>query len=244
MQPLLVAWAVADYERGKAGRSDLADPDFVLGHSSGENSALVLSGALSFESGVRFAYERGLLQDAACDAGSHGLLAVSGLTATAAEAVAAAQGLVVANYNAADQFVLAGDDAAAPAAVARIEAEGSVVIRLRLAGAFHSEAFRQADEASEALIAALPIADGFTPLIGNRAGQLIRDAAALREELSMQYTRPVAWTDALATAVRQGVRTFVVTGPGNPMAGLIRRFGRTTGERLRIVRLNAPAAAA
>lgn len=243
LQPLLVAWAVADSERGAAERPDLPAPDFVLGHSSGENSALVLSGALPFEAGVRFAYERGLLQDAACDAGSHGLLAVSGLTAATAEAIAAAQGLVVANYNATDQFVLAGDDATAPAAVAQIEAEGGVAIRLRLAGAFHSEAFRRADEESEALIAALPITEGFTPLIGNRAGQVIRDAAGVREELSMQYTRPVAWTDALATAVRQGVRTFVVTGPGNPMAGLIRRFGRTTGERLQIVRLNAPATA-
>jgi malonyl CoA-acyl carrier protein transacylase len=159
------------------------------------------------------------------------------------ESVTSGQGLVVANYNAADQFVLAGDDAAVDATVAQVEAQGGRGLRLRLAGAFHSEAFRWADEESEALIAALPIAERFTPLIGNRAGQLIGDAAAVRDELSMQFTRPVAWSEALTTAYAEGVRTFIVTGPGNPMAGLIRRFGKTTEERLQTVRLNAPVAA-
>ena len=240
LQPLLVAWAVADYERGRVERRDLPAPDFVLGHSSGQNSAMVLSGVVSFAAGVEFAHARGLLQDAACDAGAHGLLAVSGLGQAAAEAVAAAHGLVVANRNAEDQFVLGGPDAQAAAAAAAIDAQGVRGVRLRLAGAFHSEAFRVADERSEPLIAALPMASRFTPLIGNRAGQVVRDAAALRAELSMQFTRPVCWTDALATTYREGVRTFVVTGPGNAMAGLIRRFGRTAAEPLRTIRLNAP----
>ena len=240
LQPLLVAWAVADYERGRAERPGLPLSDFVLGHSSGQNSAMVLSGAVSFEAGVRFAYERGLLQDAACDAGAHGLLAVSGLARAAVEAIGSAHGLVVANRNAEDQFVLAGPDANADAAVAAIEADGRRGVRLRLAGAFHSDAFREADTRSAPLIEALPIEPDFTPLIGNRAGQLIRDPAALRDELSMQFTRPVCWTDALETAYREGARTFVVTGPGNAMAGLIRRFGRVAREPLQTIRLNAP----
>jgi [acyl-carrier-protein] S-malonyltransferase len=240
LQPLLVAWAVADYERGRAQLPGLPVPDFVLGHSSGQNSAMVLSGAVSFEAGVGFAHARGLLQDAACHAGAHGLLAVSGLGRAAVESVAVAHRLVVANRNAEDQFVLAGPDANADAAMAAIDAQGGRGVRLRLAGAFHSDAFREVDAQSQPLIDALPIAPGFTPLIGNRAGQLIRDPAALREELSMQFTRPVCWTDALAASYREGVRTYVVTGPGNAMAGLIRRFGRVAAEPLRTIRLNAP----
>ena len=240
LQPLLVAWAVADYARVAEQGGRVPAPDFVLGHSSGQNSALVLSGALPFETAVRFAHQRGLLQDAACDTDGHGLLAVSGLDEAALDALAAAGGLVVANRNASDQFVLAGRDAQLAQAASDVEARGGRGVRLRLAGAFHSDHFRRADERSQPLIDALPLADRFTPLIGNQAGQRIGDAAALRAELSMQYTRPVAWTAALATAYREGVRTFVVTGPGNAMAGLVRRFGRTVDEPLRTIRLNAP----
>ncbi|PZC44170.1 MAG: [acyl-carrier-protein] S-malonyltransferase [Chloroflexi bacterium] len=231
---------MADYERAQHSRADLPTPDFVLGHSSGQNSAMVLSGALPFDHAVRFAHQRGLLQDQACDAGSHGLLAVSGLGGAAVDRLAAAQRLVVANRNASDQFVLAGQLAAIASTTTVIEAAGGIAVRLRLAGAFHSEHFRRADEHTQPLIDALPIAGAFTPLIGNRSGQPIRDAQALRAELSMQYTRPVAWTNALQTTYDAGVRTFLVTGPGNAMAGLVRRFGRTVDETLRTIRLNAP----
>ena len=124
LQPLLVAWAVADYARATEQGGRVPAPDFVLGHSSGQNSALVLSGALPFETAVRFAHQRGLLQDAACDADAHGLLAVSGLDEAAVDALAAARGLVVANRNASDQFVLAGRDAQLAQAASDVEARG------------------------------------------------------------------------------------------------------------------------
>ena len=241
LQPLLVVWAMADVERARCASPGLVTPDYLLGHSSGVNSTLVLSGALPFQAGLRFAYERGLLQDAACDAEDGGLLAVSGIDRAAVEALASEAGVVLANINAVEQFVLAGSPGDLDRAAPRVEGAGGRVVRLRLAGAFHSEQFRTADEASDPLIAALPLAETFTPLIGNASGQLIRDPEALREELSMQFVRPVEWTAALTTAYEQGVRTFLVTGPGNAMAGLIRRFGRTTSERIRIKRLNAPA---
>ena len=136
--------------------------------------------------------------------------------------------------------MLAGELAAIASTTTVIEAAGGIAVRLRLAGAFHSDHFRRADERTQPLIDALPIARAFTPLIGNRAGQPIRDAEALRAELSMQYTRPVAWTNALQATYDAGVRTFLVTGPGNAMAGLVRRFGRTVDETLRTIRLNAP----
>ena len=243
LQPLLIAWALADVERARSERPDLPTPDYCLGHSSGQNSALVLSGALPFDAALRFAHQRGLLQDDACVGGGRGLLAVSGISRPAVEALADGSGVVLANINATQQFVLGGAYTDLDRAAPRVEAAGGRAVRLRLAGAFHSEQFRAADEASEPLIAALPLAQAFTPLIGNARGQLIHDADAIRAELSMQFVRPVEWTAALSTAYAQGVRTFLVTGPGNAMAGLLRRFARTAPERLRIVRLNAPAEA-
>jgi len=162
------------------------------------------------------------------------------IEAAVAHEMAAATGLQIANYNASDQFVLGGDREAVAAGVAWGEARDVATVVLRVNGAFHTALFRPADRLSESLIAVLPVADRFTAMIGNAHGQHIATAADLRAELSMQYTRPIRWADALQTAYDAGVRTFVVTGPGNAMAGLVRRFGKTQPERLRFVRLNAP----
>ncbi len=238
LQPYLVAWAVADYERGRAERDDLPAIDYVLGHSSGENSAMVLSGAVTFEDGVRFAHERGRHLDAACASAETGLLALAGAEREAAEAIARDAGLELANQNGRDQFVFGGRRADVERAAALAEERGVAGVVLRVAAAFHTETFRPADEATEPLIAALPIADRFRSMIGNARGQLITDAAGLRDELSYQYTRPIEWVAALQTAYEAGVRTFVVTGPGNAMSGLVRRFGREVAETLRTIRLN------
>ncbi len=244
LQPFLVAWGMADFQRARGpdrGADASVEPiDFVLGHSSGQNTAMVLSGALRFDDGVRFAYARGKHLDLGCDAAPGALLALAGVDEPLAQEMAAATGLQIANYNAPDQFVLGGDRQAIDAGVVWGEARAVAVVVLRVNGAFHTELFRPSDELSEPLIAALPIAETFTPMIGNARGQRIESADDLRAELSSQYTRPIRWVDALQTAYAARVRTFVVTGPGNAMAGLVRRFGKTQPERLRFIRLNAP----
>ena len=242
LQPFLVAWATADYARTRAERPDLPAPDYVMGHSSGENAALVLSGAVSFEAGVGFAYERGLLLEAGCRAERTGLIALAGAGRAEAEAIAAEAGLQRANHNAWDQYVLAGATAGLERARAVAASRGVKARILGVAGGFHTAYFREADEAAEPLIAALAIGEGFTPLIGNARGQVIGDAAGVRAELAGQYSRPVEWVAALEAAYAAGVRTFVVLGPGNAMHGLVRRFSATVAEPLRSLRLRASTA--
>ena len=79
LQPFLVAWAVAEDEQARAHRADLPPVDYVMGHSSGQNSAMVLGGAVGFADGVRFAHERGQRLDEGCRAEATGLVAVAGL---------------------------------------------------------------------------------------------------------------------------------------------------------------------
>ena len=88
--------------------------------------------------------------------------------------MATANGLQIANYNAPNQFVLGGPATAAQAALAWAEPREIAAVLLRVNGAFHTELFQHSDELSRPLIDALPIRDGFTPLIGNAHGQLIR----------------------------------------------------------------------
>ena len=245
LQPYLICWAVAEWRAALEDGRSLAAPDFVTGHSSGLNSAMALSGAVELEDALRFAYACGLEMDRACDDGAGGLVALVGASREQAEALAARSGATLANHNASDQTVLGGYDDALEAVQAAHEAAQDSgepqPVALRVAGAFHTEAFADSDRRSERWIEALPIAERFTPMIGNCRGQLIETPADLVTELRGQYSRPVEWLQVLETLDRLGVRRFLTLGPGNAMAGLVRRYGRARGGGVRVVRFrNSP----
>lgn len=237
LQPYLVCWAAAEWRAAQRGGALPARPDFATGHSSGLNSAMVLSGAVGLEDGLRFAHACGLEMDRACEDGAGGLVALVGASREQAEAVAARSGAALANHNASDQTVLGGYDDALEAVQAAYAGVEPPPVRLRVAGAFHTRAFAESDRRSERRIDALPIAERFTPLIGNCGGQLIETPAALAAELRGQYSRPVEWLRVLETLERLGVRRYLTLGPGNAMAGLVRRYGRNSSGKVRVVRV-------
>lgn len=233
LQPYLIAWAVAENAK-LAGR--IGPLGYITGHSSGMNSAIALSGALDLETTLGFAWQCGLNMDRDCAEQGGGLLALVGAGREAAEAIAAESGASLANHNAPDQTVVGGSFQALEHASALAPGHGGQAVQLRVAGAFHTRSFERSDEQNRALIATLPIADEFTPIIGNHCGQVIASPQQLRDELSAQYVRPVEWLSALETLYARGVRRYITLGPGNVMAGLVRRYGKTVSERIQIRR--------
>lgn len=236
LQPYLIAWAATEFE---AARERVGEPiAYVTGHSSGLNSAIALSGAATLEDALQFAYSCGRAMDLDCDQRPGGLLALVGADRATAEAIAAESGAVLANHNAPDQTVLGGSEAALELAAARAPEWSAQTVALRVAGAFHTPAFLPSDRSNQRLIDDLPLADDFTPIIGNHCGQLIESAPALRDELRGQYVRPVEWFSVLETLHERGVRRFLTLGPGNVMAGLVRRYAKSCPERITITRLS------
>lgn len=233
LQPYLIAWAVAEHARIADAIAPLG---YVTGHSSGMNSAIALSGAVDLESTLRFAWECGRNMDRDCDESPGGLLALVGAGREAAETIAAQSGAALANHNAPDQTVIGGSFSAIARASEIAPSYGCQAVSLRVAGAFHTPSFEPSDQLNRALIDALPIEDEFTPIVGNHTGQIIATADDLREELRSQYVRPVEWLSALQTLCSAGVRRYVTLGPGNVMAGLVRRYGKTVPERIQIRR--------
>ncbi len=235
LQPYLVAWAIAEHAQiaERIGRVD-----FVTGHSSGMNSAMALSGAIDASDALSFAYQSGRAMDHDCDDQPGGLLALVGAGRAAAEAIAEHSGGSLANHNAPDQTVLGGSFAALARAARLAPDFDCQVVELRVAGAFHTPSFERSDRANRALIERLPIAERFTPIVGNQRGQVITNAKQLHDELRSQYVRPVEWHAVLQTLHRSGVQRFVTLGPGNVMSGLVRRFGGTLPERIQIQRVS------
>ncbi|MDE2746925.1 MAG: ACP S-malonyltransferase [Chloroflexota bacterium] len=233
LQPFLVAWAVAEYA---AIAQRIGPLSVVTGHSSGMNSALVLSGAVDLEAALEFAWQCGRNMDRDCQERPGGLLALVGAGRSAAETIAAQTGASLANHNAPDQTVLGGAHDALARATTIAPEFGGQPVQLRVAGAFHTSAFERSDALNRGLIDALPIANGFTPIIGNHSGQIVKSAEQLREELRSQYVRAVEWQSVLNTLYELGVRRYLTLGPGNVMAGLVRRYGKTLPQRIEIRR--------
>lgn len=233
LQPFLIAWAIAEHAK-VAG--SIAPLRYITGHSSGMNSAIAISGALDLETTLQFARECGLNMDRDCIERPGGLLALVGAGRDAAEAIAEESGASLANHNAPDQTVVGGSFESLKRASAAAPRYGGQAVQLRVAGAFHTPSFEDSDGKNRKLIAALPIASEFTPIVGNHCGQIIETPQQLREELCAQYVRPVEWLSALQTLYANGVRRYVTLGPGNVMAGLVRRYGKTVAERIEIRR--------
>lgn len=215
---------------------------FVAGHSMGEYTALVAAGSITFADGLRLVRERGRLMKWAGEQNPGMMAAVLGpeeAAVAAACAEASAQGgfVQVANDNCPGQTVISGDKAGIEAAMAALTAAGARRVKaLAVSIAAHSPLMQPAADQLRAAIEATPIAPPVVPLIGNTTAQPLTTVAAIQDELTAQLTGSVRWTASMQFAMNAGVTTYVEIGPGDVLAGLVKRIDRS-GERWS---LNAP----
>jgi len=192
----------------------------LSGHSLGELAALVAGGALEAEAGLRLAIVRGRLMEDAGRANPGGMVASLGGEDGTVRAIAAELELTVANDNAPGQLVLSGALDAVSEARKRLRAAGGKAIRLPVAGAFHSPLMAEASEGFAAALAATEFGPPQVPVYSCTAAAPFED---LRAGLAAALTRPVLWQDTLKRMRADGAETFLETGPGDVLTGLVRR---------------------
>jgi [acyl-carrier-protein] S-malonyltransferase len=202
-------------------------PDCVAGHSLGEYSALVAAGALRLEDGVALVRRRGRYMQEAVPAGVGAMAALLGVDLAKVEDICsrAAQGEVVApaNLNSESQIVIAGHQAAVERAAAMAKEAGAKrAIMLQVSAPFHCELLKPAEERLAPEIDACAFADPCCSVITNVDAQPIATAAAARDGLKRQVSRPVRWQQSVQWMIAQGVDTFVELGPGKVLSGLVR----------------------
>lgn len=240
-QPALLATSVAllrvlEQELGQmTATGDV--PAYVAGHSMGEYSALVASGAVTYADGLRLVRERGRLMKQAGEQNPGMMAAILGLdegpvAAVCAEAAARTGGVVqVANDNCPGQVVISGDKAGMEAAMVALGAAGArKIVPLAVSIAAHSPLMQPAAVELRAAIAATPIVDPRVPVLGNTTAQPLSAASALREELAAQLTGGVRWTSSMQRAVADGITDFVEVGPGDALVGMIKRIERAANR--------------
>jgi [acyl-carrier-protein] S-malonyltransferase len=207
------------------------EPTGVAGHSLGEYSALAASGALGFEDGVHLVAERGEAMQSAADAQPGVMVVVSGCDADTTDiACRLADGEVwVANYNSAEETVIAGDpDAVATAAACAIDLGARKVSPVAVRGAFHTPFMASARNRLRKMLATITFHDAEIPVISNVDARQHTSAADWDLLLSAQLVSPIRWQQSilrLGGLMERGLdaeRLFVELGPGDSLSTMVR----------------------
>jgi [acyl-carrier-protein] S-malonyltransferase len=212
-------------------RHRLGSTAAAAGHSLGEYSAHVAAGTLSSMDAARLVRRRGELMYSAGQERPGAMAAVLGLATAAVEAAcdeaSGPEGIAVpANLNAPDQTVISGDPAGVSRAGEGCKARGAKrVIPLKVSGAFHSPLMAPAVDGLREALADATFADPGFPVIANASGEAVRTGVDAKRLLADQLTAPVRWVTCMQVAAELGPEaTFIEIGPGNVLAGLLKRI--------------------
>ncbi|MBI4867871.1 MAG: ACP S-malonyltransferase [Candidatus Wallbacteria bacterium] len=205
----------------------------VAGHSVGEYSALVASGALSLRDAIRLTKLRGQLMEAACPQGTGGMAALVGLgeepvRALCREAVAAVGGVAdIAGLNCPGQVVAAGHIRTLSELCSRAKVAGAgSATMLKVSGPFHSSLMAPAEAGLKSSLEAADFRPAAVPVVQNTDAAAHLDPAELRRNLIGQLTRPVLWQKSVELMQELGVELFIELGAGRVLAGMMKRIRR------------------
>lgn len=204
-------------------------PSMMAGHSLGEYTALVCAGALSFSDGVALVRDRGRYMQDAVPEGQGGMAAVLGLEDDVVRDVcaAAAEGdvLQAVNFNAPGQVVIAGSAAAIARGAEQLKAAGAKrALPLPVSIPAHSSLMSPASARLAERIASIEISLPSIPVIHNCNVQVAENKEQIAANLVTQLDSPVRWVESVEAMHQQGIDTFVESGPGRVLGGMIKRI--------------------
>lgn len=202
-------------------------PDMVAGHSLGEFSALVASGALGYEDALRLVAARANAMNEACRQNPGKMAAIINLDdATVRKICDETEGIVVpANYNSPGQVVISGEADAVDRACKAAKAAGAKrALPLPVGGAFHSPLMEPARAALAKAIDRTQFRAPICPIFQNVDSLPHTDPAEIKANLIAQLTGPVLWSQSVLNMHQAGATDFTELGPGSVLTNLIGRI--------------------
>jgi [acyl-carrier-protein] S-malonyltransferase len=227
-QPAILTVSVAAYRvMNEAG---FAAPAFVAGHSLGEYSALVASGALSLSDAVRTVRARGRYMQEAVPVGTGAMAAVLGGELSEIERIckeeSSDQVCSIANLNSPGQVVIAGNTGAVDRAAELLKGVAKRVIKLNVSAPFHCALMKPAQDRLATDLKQLSFNEPAMPVVTNVDARPTTVPDELRDALVRQVSAPVRWSESMQLLIEQGTGTFVEAGPGKVLSGLMRQISR------------------
>mgnify|MGYP000093020164 CR=1 FL=1 len=222
-QPLIVAAGVASLAELLSGTSPSdAGIAGVAGHSVGEITAAIAAGIFTPQDGIKFVKQRGDAMAKAAALEPTSMAAVLGGDQATVEARLAELGLEPANYNGGGQIVAAGSIDG----IAQLQAagpEGSRVIPLQVAGAFHTRYMAPAVATLDEYSASVPVNDPSVQIWSNAGGVKVSSGADFVTKLVNQVKSPVRWDLVMASLADAGVTAIIEVAPAGTLVGLAKR---------------------
>lgn len=197
----------------------------AMGLSLGEPTALVASGAMSFEEGLKFVERRGFFMDEASKKEDGKMASIMGLELDKVEEICKGIGCEVANLNCPGQVVISGYASKVELAADLAKNAGAKrVIMLKVSGAFHSELMLPAKEKLTAVLDELEVTEPAIDFISNIDAEVTRDPETIKANLANQLDNRTLWEDSVRKAVEMGVKDYLEVGPGSVLKGLLRKI--------------------
>ena len=228
-QPALLTSSVALWRVWQSINAPM--PAMMAGHSLGEYSALVCSGALAFADAVKLVELRGLAMQEAVPEGVGAMAAIIGLDneSIAANCEKAAQGQVVSpvNFNSPGQVVIAGHKEAVERANVLMKESGAKrALPLPVSVPSHCALMKPAAEKLAVALQSIEIKAPAISVINNVDVSPETDAARIKDALVRQLFSPVRWTETIEAVANAGVEFEVEMGPGKVLSGLVKRIDK------------------
>jgi [acyl-carrier-protein] S-malonyltransferase len=229
-QPAIVTASIAALAAMREAVPALPLPACGAGHSLGEYSALVASGALGFEDALKLVHLRGQAMQEAVPAGLGGMAAILGGDTDAVEALCrdAAQGEILspANFNTPGQIVISGHKTAVDRAAALAGERKLKASVLNVSAPFHCALMAPAAARMKTALAGVSIGALGFPVYANVEAAPNADAARVAELLVKQVDSPVLWDRTVAAMAEAGVVKALEIGPGKILANMAKRIDK------------------
>ena len=211
-------------------------PDIVAGHSLGEYSAVVVSGAFDFSTGLELVKLRAESMQNAGKVNRGTMAAIIGLSSddvnNLCDEISTEKIVVVANYNTKNQIVVSGHiEAVENLMISAKEFGAKMVIPLNVSGAFHSPLMSPAREALADKLDSIQISDILYPLYTNVDAKPITKGEEIKKSLIRQLESPVQWHNVIQKMINNGSGHFTEIGPGKVLQGLNRKIDKNVSTK-------------
>lgn len=204
--------------------------DYTVGLSLGEYGALIYSGVLSFEDGLRLIKKRAEIMDSAVSSEEGTMAAVLKLSEDKVQELinrASKFGLVEgANYNCPGQVVISGEHEAIKQSVKIAKELKGIAIPLKVSGPFHSSMYEKASHEFYRELEKANINEPIKTVYSNVKGEPYEKEDDIRELLRLQIMSPVLFEKSIRDLINKGVDTFIEVGPGKTLSGFVKKIDK------------------